>query len=141
MDCDDMDAEFGENMSSKVSKVFKKGVKLDYEYDFGSTTELDVQVVNEYQIDMKDNVLLLSRNEPLPILCHICNEKPAEVICSVCVYVSESMFCKKCAKTHKKSCGDFADYSKMSVVNSPRMGTCAYEGGAIDRQRDGVWKG
>jgi hypothetical protein len=27
----------------------------------------------------------------------------------------------------------------MPVVNSPRMGVCAYMGGSIDKQRDGVY--
>jgi len=34
----------------------------------------------------------------------------------------------------------YADYAAMPVVNSPRMGVCAYEGGTIDRERDGVYK-
>jgi hypothetical protein len=49
------------------------------------------------------------------------------------------MFCEKCAKKHAKECEDFADgYTVMPVVNSPRMGVCAYEGGCIDTERDGV---
>jgi hypothetical protein len=49
------------------------------------------------------------------------------------------MFCEKCAKKHAKECEDFADgYAVMPVVNSPRMGVCAYEGGCIDTERDGV---
>ena len=140
-DWDDVEKDIGESMSGRVSKVFRKGVKLNYEYDFGSTTPLDIQVVNEYKIRLTDNILLLSRNEPLPILCHVCNKKPAVSICSVCIFDDPSLFCKSCEKVHKKSCEDFADYAKMPVVNSPRMGTCAYEGGAIDVQRDEVWKG
>jgi hypothetical protein len=27
----------------------------------------------------------------------------------------------------------------MPIVNSPRMGVCGYEGGTIDKERDGIY--
>lgn len=137
----DWDAmEYGEKMSQKVGKVFKKGLKLDYDYDFGSTTRLEVRVVNVYNINVLSGISLLSRNEPLPILCHTCNKKPATEICSIHVHQGASFFCNTCAKKHAKTCSDFEDYANMPVVNSPRMGVCGYDGGSIDLKRDGVWK-
>ena len=135
------DDEFGENLGQKVSDIFYKGLKLKYEYDFGSTTQLEIQVLNEYHINVFGGILLLSRNEPLPILCHLCNKKPAAEICSIHIYEDACMFCKSCAKKHEKECPDFEDYASMPLYNSPRMGVCAYEGGIIDKERDGVWKG
>ena len=35
--------------------------------------------------------------------------------------------------------GDFAEYASLPVVNSPRIGVCAYEGGIIDTERDSVF--
>ena len=141
IDFDDYEnTDFGEPMKKAVGKLFHKGMQLDYEYDFGSSTYLEIKVLNEYQISLPSNIVLLSRNEPLPILCHSCNKKPAIEICSICIYEGACMFCKSCAKKHVKSCGDFEDYS-MPVVNSPRMGVCAYDGGTIDTKRDGAWKG
>ena len=138
----DWDAtEFGESKSQKVSKIFKKGVKLNYQYDFGSTTQLDIEVVGEYKIPVKEGIQLLTRNEPLKILCHVCEKEPAVEICSVCMYHEASFFCERCAKKHAKKCDDFDDYAALEVLNSPRMGVCAYEGGMIDTERDGVWKG
>jgi hypothetical protein len=61
-------------------------------------------------------------------------------MCSVCCWETEAYFCEKCAKKHEKECEDFADYSRMPVVNSPRMGECGYRSGSIDLQRDGVYK-
>jgi hypothetical protein len=52
----------------------------------------------------------------------------------------KNAFCKKCAGQHAKTCSDFADYAAMPVVNSPRMAVCAYDGGTIDTQRDGVFR-
>ena len=61
-------------------------------------------------------------------------------MCSICGDSdSESMFCTECAKKHAKTCSDFADYAAMSVVNSPRMGVCSYDGGIIDKERDRAW--
>lgn len=130
--------EFGENQDQKVSKVFKKGVEIVYQYDFGSTTRLDLKVLNEYKINAElEGVELLSRNEPLEIGCHACGKNSPVVICNVCMYSGPSFFCKSCAKKHEKTCDDFAEYAKIPVVNSPRMGVCAYEGGQIDTERDG----
>jgi Plasmid pRiA4b ORF-3-like protein len=137
---DDMDTEIGESQAKKASQLFKKDMILDYQYDFGSTTQLSIKVMGEYPVATPKDIKLLSRNNPLKILCHVCNEKPAVQICSVCVYDGEGMLCKSCATKHKKKCDDFADYAAMKLVNSPRMGTCAYEGGTIDVARDGVWK-
>ena len=47
--------------------------------------------------------------------------------------------CEKCAEKHAKECEDLSDCAAMSVVNSPRMGVCAYNGGSIDTERDGVF--
>lgn len=133
--------EFGEKKSKKMSSIFKKNMVLVYDYDFGSTTSFQIKVMNEYQIPLKKSIVLLSRNEPLEILCHVCQKKAATDICSVCMYQGPSFFCTSCAKKHTKTCDDFDDYAGMSVVNSPRMGTCAYDGGTIDVERDGIYKG
>ncbi len=131
----------GEDMSQTAKQLFKKGQKLTYDYDMGSTTRLDITVLEEYSVLALEGVQILSRNEPLKLICHVCNEKPAFKMCSIHYRNEASLFCKSCSTKHKKECGDFADYSAMPIVNSPRMGTCAYEGGQIDKKRDAAWKG
>jgi len=117
-------------------EVLYEGMKLRYEYDFGSTTELQLVVLKELPYTAK-GIELLSRNEPLKIMCDSCGKKPAQVLCSVCAgYENEAFFCKDCAKKHKRTCKDFADYAALPVVNSPRTGICGYEGGVIDTERD-----
>jgi len=128
----------GEDQSVPIGQILKKGMKIDYEYDFGSTTKLEITVMGEYQMKAPKPLFLLSRNEPLKILCTICNKKPAEVMCRVCY---DDNFCNSCKDKHVKECSDFAEYSKMEIVNSPRMGVCGYDGGRIDKERDGAWKG
>ncbi len=127
-------------MNLALRKVMEKGKKLDYEYDFGSTTYLSIEVKGEYTIKPAEHeVVLLSRNEPLKMLCHTCQKVPATAICSIENWDSDYLFCEKCAEKHAKTCKDFADYARLEVVNSPRMGICAYEGGTIDLERDGVF--
>jgi hypothetical protein len=127
------------SMTRKVNTVFYPDLKLDYRYDFGSTTELQLTVIGAYPFKADKKVVLLSRNEPLELLCNNCGKAPATQICVACIYEDEAVFCDKCAKKHEKECEDFADYAAMPVVNSPRMGVCAYEGGTIDTERDGVY--
>lgn len=123
----------------KVKAVLARNMKIDYEYDFGSTTALQLTVVEEYPVKADQGIVLLSRNEPSEILCETCDKEPATQICTVCMGYEKSAFCKKCAKQHAKTCSDFSDYAAMPVVNSPRMGVCGYEGGAIDTKRDGAF--
>jgi hypothetical protein len=127
------------SMGRKTDKVFSKGLKLEYEYDFGTSTELVLTVIEEYPVKADKKIVLLSRNEPLQLLCDTCKSEPATQLCSVHYWEDECLFCDKCAKKHEKKCDDFKDYASMPVVNSPRMGMCGYEGGIIDVERDGVF--
>jgi hypothetical protein len=138
---DDDEAIIGEDMSQTAKQLFQKGQKLEYKYDMGSTTTLDIKVLDEYNVKAHQGVELLSRNEPLKILCEICHKKPAFKMCTVHGWDEPSLFCKSCVPIHKKECEDFADYAAMPLCNSPRMGVCGYEGGELDKKRDVAWKG
>ena len=127
-------------MSRKAKDVFYQDSKLEYKYDFGSTTELLITTLAQYPFKADKAIVLLSRNEPLKILCDTCKKAPATQLCTVHDWNEDSLFCEKCAKKHAKECEDFEDYAAMPVVNSPRMGVCAYEGGIIDVERDGVYQ-
>ena len=137
-----MDDANGEIPMERLAKeALTKDLKLNYEYDFGSTTKLQITVVDEFPIRADEKIVLLSRNEPLEIMCEKCGKKPATQLCTICMCDgSESAFCDSCAKKHAKKCNDFADYAAAQVVNSPRMGVCAYDGGTTDTERDGVYK-
>lgn len=126
--------------SRKAEKVFVNGLKLEYKYDFGSSTNLLLTVVDKYPCRADEGIVLLSRNETLEWLCETCKKVPAKQICTVHNWDEYSRFCNKCAKKHAKTCEDFEDCADMPVVNSPRMGFCAYEGSVIDMERDRVFK-
>ena len=123
----------------KVEDIFTKGLQLEYEYDFGSTTALKITVLEQYPVSAGENIVLLSRNEPLAIMCDLCDQKPATQICSVCRNENANVFCDGCAAVHSETCSDFAQDGAMPVVNSPRMGVCGYEGSLLttESERDG----
>lgn len=98
------------------------GTKLEYEYDFGSTTQLRITLLSGYtRPKQRKAVRLLGRNVPLHFPCRECGEE-AEHICCECDAMGEYPFlCEACMKTHSH---EFA----LPVVNSPRMGVCGYCG-------------
>ena len=109
--------EYG--MSRKIG-AFKEGSIIQYDYDFGSTTTLYITFLKKTtRTQQKNAVRVLARNAPYDIKCNKCS-KPAEFI------DPESwpadFYCAKCAK----KCADHEIF--LPVVNSPRMGVCAYCG-------------
>ncbi|MDZ4759109.1 MAG: hypothetical protein SGJ10_13365 [Bacteroidota bacterium] len=132
--------DFEIEMEDLVETVFENRTKLSYDYDYGTTTSVFLKGLKKYSLFFKESIILLSRNEPLNLMCATCNKEPAVFLCSTCYWKQYAFYCKKCSTKHKKVCDDFADYSKMPVVNSPRMGQCGYEGGRIDKNRDGTYK-
>lgn len=126
--------------SKMLNEVLEKNDVVEYEYDFGSTTYLQMKVIEEFSVKSPKKIYLLTRNEPLEIYCHLCNQNPATQICTIHQWEEEPhMFCEECAPKHAEVCSDFEDYATMPIVNSPRMGECGYVGGLIDTERDGVF--
>jgi hypothetical protein len=122
--------------SAKVNTKFYKNLKLDYLYDFGSTTALLITVLAEYPIIADEKIILLTRNTIPEIKCGVCNKLNATKICTAHEYDENNLFCESCAKKYEKECDDFADYASLPLVNSPRAGVCSYAGGIIDTKRD-----
>jgi len=119
--------ESSESMNCKLKSVLQKGMSFRYEYDFGSTTELVINVV-DYRVGnwKKEKLTILSRNNPLEMICSECGKKPAVVICTECMYDGGGFLCEDCKKTHE--CGE---EMLLGICNSPRMGVCAYDGSSI----------
>ncbi len=112
-------------MTTAISIAFA-GVasKLDYEYDFGSTTALTGERVSKRNGSIgRESVRLLARNEPLVWPCGECNV-PATVVCPYCIDADDGLFCDAHADVHEHA--DEEVY--LPVVNSPRMGVCGYTG-------------
>lgn len=125
---DDFWGEPAEDMNHKLSTVLSKGMTFGYEYDFGDTTALTINVVNYTQKPVKkDKLTLLSRNNPHEYICSDCGKKSAVVVCQECYYEGgEGFLCEDCRKTH--ACGE---EMQLKVCNSPRMGVCGYTGSDV----------
>lgn len=108
-------------METPLSRVLDVGTKFSYQYDFGSTTELELRVVEFWIQDQpKAAVQLLARNDPPQVFCDQCKTQPATQICAE---GGEAWLCESCAGTHECDEG-----MHLPVVNSPRVGVCAYTG-------------
>lgn len=111
------------NMNRKLAHILQPGMRLLYEYDFGSTTELMLKVISEFRSNIKKGeVEMLARNDPPQIKCIHC-ENLATRICTECMYEEGGWLCDSCAEDHQ--CGEDM---LLPVVNSPRTGVCGYVG-------------
>src|SRR5438552_17377165 len=96
------------------------GEHFEYEYDFGSTTSLQLELVGERMGRTgRPAARLLARNTPPVWPCAICGQ-PATLVCAYCVQAEGKAFV---CTTHRRrhACGEEAF---LPVVNSPRMGVC-----------------
>ena len=130
-------------MDVPIGSVVDAGTEVAYEYDFGSTTALEIRVVDvggwnpgtltARGIDAvttdTDEISLLARNHEPKISCGPCGE-PAQRVCQTCLWRRgpDAWMCEECADAHEDDC-DRPAY--LPTVNSPRTGVCGYTGSAI----------
>ncbi len=111
-----------------VGEVLQPEMKFKHEYDFGTTTELQLGVVGAVEIPgrLKD-IRILARNTAPVIPCGVCGQ-PARWICGQCGgYEDKGIVCKAHAGEHE--CGG---EMLLPLVNSPRVGQCGYTGPEYD---------
>lgn len=119
------------NMNYRLSDVVDVGDIIDYEYDFGSTTELVLSIYSVREGEKKNNeVVILSRNNPPKIMCSHCKQNEARFVDSQGYYEGVPFWCEECLK---EECGEEEDeyYEPeflLTICNSPRMGVCGYDG-------------
>jgi hypothetical protein len=113
----------GMDMRSKpytpqLREVLKVKDKFEYEYDFGSTTYIEGEVLEEREGILEEGVRILARNKIPKEECSEC-ENEAVMYCTEC----QDLYCAQCLTEHP--CGN---EMALPVVNSPRMGVCGYTG-------------
>ncbi len=109
------------NMGSQLMRVLKHGQAFSYEYDFGSTTYLDMKIISE-RLGLLKDIEIISQNDLPDFRCDKCNA-PAKEICTQCIYDEKGLLCEECAKNHECDEEMF-----LPLVNSPRTGVCGYTG-------------
>src|SRR5688572_6147278 len=99
------------------------GERFEYEYDFGSTTPLQLKVVGERMGRAgRPMVRLLARNTLPAWPCAICRQ-PVTLVCAYCRQDQGAAFvCTQHRRQH--ACGE--EEALLPIVNSPRMGVCGY---------------
>lgn len=118
-------------MGASAVKVLGDSGRLVYEYDFGTTTVLEVTLVGMCSgAGMKKPAELAARNSEIKYDCGKCGAKGAAAeICMECLWDGDGdgdgMMCAACAEKHEHG-GEEANF--LPVVNSPRMGVCGYAG-------------
>jgi endogenous inhibitor of DNA gyrase (YacG/DUF329 family) len=116
-------------MSRRADQVFPRAAELIHLYDFGTTSQTKVKVVEVRQgkPTTKHPIALMARNEPPEATCMEC-DKPAKWLCMECIYEHNEpgALCDEHAETHPHH-----NYGEpMEIVNSPRVGMCGYDGPA-----------
>jgi hypothetical protein len=128
--CSSSEEELGEemgekeNMTAKLQVVLEKGQVFQYEYDFGSTTYLLLEVVDVRETLEKLPMGLwpLARNLPPEIVCKKCKAPAKKVLMDYSE--NHGAYCDSCATDLPEDENDMM----LPVVNSPRMGVCGYTG-------------
>jgi hypothetical protein len=117
--------DLGESgMGARLSRILRPGTVFSYEYDYGSTTELNLKVLGIRERGThRGAVELLARNDAPLVPCDRCSSQLATMVCTECECKGRGWLCESCADEHE--CGT---EMCLPVVNSPRVGVCAYSG-------------
>ncbi|MBS1251503.1 MAG: hypothetical protein MAG451_00536 [Anaerolineales bacterium] len=116
-------------MSRRTDQVFRPNVELTHIYDFGTSSETLVKVVDVRQgaPTSKRPIALMARNLQPEANCIECGQ-PASWLCMECL-IEENIWgalCNEHAETHPH--GSYGP--PTPIVNSPRVGMCGYTGPA-----------
>jgi hypothetical protein len=119
MDAPSFGGMSSQSMNKRLYSVLAPKDPFHHEYDFGSTTYLDGQVVEVREGNLGQNrIRILARNNPYDFACENCGQD-ATGMCVEC----ERFICDQCQDDH-----DCGEEMILPVVNSPRMGVCGYGG-------------
>lgn len=111
--------------------VFGRETELLHLYDFGTTSETVIKVIGSRQgrAVTKYPIALMARNNMPEMVCQAC-DKTAVYLCMECLIEGDMdtnpYLCEEHAEDHPHD-----EYGEpVSMVNSPRLGMCGYEGPA-----------
>jgi hypothetical protein len=112
-----------------ADKALEPGMTLTHLYDFGSTSYTQIKVAGKrYGKPLgRHGIALLARNLPPVFPCIECGQ-PGTWLCMECLIEEQTsgILCDAHVENHPHE-----DYGEpFPLVNSPRIGTCAYCGPA-----------
>jgi hypothetical protein len=114
---------------TRLDQALQTGDALTHTYDFGTSSECLIKPVGKRRGRPLSNhpILLMARNHPPQYTCKQC-DGAASWLCLECLYDDDDFatFCDQHAKAHPHKAYD----EPIPLVNSPRLGMCAYNGPA-----------
>ncbi|MBU3133537.1 SEC-C domain-containing protein [Clostridium gasigenes] len=114
-----------ETMDINLKNVISVGNKFVYSYDYGSTSRIILEVINEYTTGTLDSTIeILARNNEVEYECCKCGKKPDYLDDE-----NQEFICKKCID------GDNEFLINLGYTNSPRDGVCGYEGAESNEEK------
>ena len=116
------------SLTGRIGRSLVPGERFLYTYDFGTSTELVGRALASVPaLRAAPKVQVLARNDPPNRPCAGCGA-PATRVCGLCYQETERdcWYCEGCASKHQ--CSDPGTDYFLPVVNSPRVGLCAYTG-------------
>jgi hypothetical protein len=107
-----------DDMNTKISDVLSISEKFEYEYDFGSTTYLSLEVADIIDVP-KDftQMEIIARNDEIEYKCKRCGERSKYFNYEECEWL-----CENCVNE------DSELIRELNYCNSPRDGVCNYQG-------------
>lgn len=127
--------EPAKSMNCKLKNILEQEMQIEYEYDYGSTTELIINVRGHYDAPSHRNkITILSRNNPPQNICSICGKNIATWINPQGFYEGMPFWCDDCFEKYENDeleIEDEIDFEMdfmSEICNSPRMGVCGYDG-------------
>lgn len=114
--------EDGPGLDVSLADLLSAGQVFGYDYDFETSTSLELKVLREQSCRQAEPIKLMARNDAPEIDCQEC-DRPATRICGECIWSGEGALCEACAADH-----DCAADAILPMLNSPRCGICGYTG-------------
>ncbi len=113
-------------MNTQLNDILNIDEKFEYEYDFGSTTCLVLDVVNIIEVPSSfSQIEIISRNHEIKHVCKICGAEAKYFN-----YEKDEWECENCID------GDNDIIMEFDYCNSPRDGVCGYEG---DKESENIY--
>ena len=113
---------------AKLSDILSPGLNFSYEYDFGSSTDLELEVLDIRQTLEKPPTrpLLVMRNKPPHYECEVCGKPATFIVPQGYSADNRALFCSVCAENEEED-EEGEEFYGMRLVNSPRTGVCGYD--------------
>ena len=106
------------SMNTRLNDILDIDEKFEYEYDFGSTTHLILEVVDIIQVPSSfSQIEIIARNHDIKHECEICGAEAKYFN-----YEKDEWECENCIDENNDMISEF------EYCNSPRDGVCGYDG-------------